>query len=106
MGKKSNPVIKVLENFKRKVERRVNVAQLILFGSRASGKAKKESDVDIIIVSKDFEGQKSFKRAPMFYYDWDYDYDTDIICLTPEELEKKKNQIGIIKNALKRSIQI
>jgi len=106
MGKKPNKITKILKEFKKKIEMKVKLENLILFGSRATGNEKADSDIDLIIVSENFAGQKSFKRAIQFYKDWDYDYDTDIICLTPQELEIKKKQIGIIKNALKNSITI
>lgn len=99
--------IKILKDFKKKINNnKVNIKSFILFGSRARGDEKDNSDIDLIIVSKDFEGQKSFKRARGFYADWDSDYETDIICLTPEELEKKKKEIGIIKNVIKEGIEI
>ena len=37
---------------------------------------------------------------------WGYDYDVDIICLTPQELDKKKKEIGIIKEAVREGIEI
>ncbi len=106
MDKKSNKIINLLKNFKSKAKKIVDVESLILFGSRARGNEKENSDVDLIIVSKDFEGQKSFKRPAKFYVAWDNDYNTDIICLTPQELEIKRKQISIIKNAMKEGITI
>jgi len=106
MGKESDEIKKLLRNFKRRIKQKIILDRLILFGSRARGTAKENSDIDLIIVSKDFENQKSFRRPAKFYVDWDYDYDTDIICLTPNELEIKKKQIGIIKTAVKEGILI
>lgn len=97
---------KILENFKKRLEKKINLDRLILFGSRARNDAREDSDMDLIIVSKDFEGQKSFRRPVEFYFEWDSDYNTDIICLTPKELEIKRKQIGIIKTALKEGINI
>ncbi len=37
---------------------------------------------------------------------WDYDFDIDILCLTPEELKEKQQQIGIIREAMKEGIEI
>lgn len=105
MGKETN-IIKLLQKFKKKLEKRIRVKSLILFGSRAKGQEKENSDIDLIIVSEDFAGQKSYKRPVNFYVDWDSEYDTDIICLTPQELEKKRKEIGIIKNAMKNSIEV
>jgi hypothetical protein len=43
----------------------LSVARLIVFGSQATGKANKESDIDIAIISDDFEGKDIFERARM-----------------------------------------
>ena len=106
MGKNPNEIIGLLEKFKRKVGKIVCLNKLILFGSMARGDSKKNSDVDIILVSEDFEGQKYFRRSAPFYLAWDYDYDTDIICLTPRELLKKQKEIGVVRSALKEGIEI
>jgi uncharacterized protein len=104
VGKESIKIKKILEEFKSKVEKLVNLDKMILFGSQARGEETENSDIDIIIVSEDFENQKSFRRAGKFYLEWDYNIDSDIICLTPKELEEKKNKISIIKTALKEGI--
>ncbi len=91
----------LLKEFKKNLARKIKVDKLILFGSRAKGKSEKSSDIDLLIVSRDFRGKKYFKRSPEFYLMWDYPYDVDILCLTPEELEEKRNQIGVIQEALK-----
>jgi predicted nucleotidyltransferase len=90
MGKKSNEVIKILKSFKKRVESSVKLKKLILFGSQARGNANKSSDIDLILVSEDFKNKKSYQRSAPFYLQWDYDYNTDIICLTPQELEVKR----------------
>lgn len=49
---------------KKLLERRgIEVHKIVIFGSYAKGKEKKESDIDIIIVSKDFENQDIFGRV-------------------------------------------
>jgi predicted nucleotidyltransferase len=40
----------------------VNVTKIILFGSQARGNASPESDVDIVLISKDFRNKGIFKR--------------------------------------------
>ena len=39
----------------------VSVSKIILFGSQARGKASAESDVDIVLISRDF-GKKIFTK--------------------------------------------
>lgn len=39
----------------------ISVEKIIIFGSYAKGKEKEDSDIDIIIVSKDFRGKDIFE---------------------------------------------
>jgi predicted nucleotidyltransferase len=43
----------------------ISVSQIILFGSSAKGKAREDSDIDIIIVSKDFRNKDIFEKAEL-----------------------------------------
>ncbi len=97
-------LIVALKEFIWKVKKKVKVEQIILFGSRARGTAKKTSDIDLLIISKDFEKIKSFKRAQSLYLLWNQPYDIDLICLTPQELNKKQHEIGLVQDALKEGI--
>ena len=106
MDKKKDKLIPMLESFKNKVNKKVKIDKIIFFGSRAKGIQKKISDIDLLVISKDFKGKKYFKRAPQFYLMWDYNYDVDIFCLTPEELKIKQKEIGIINQAVKEGIEI
>jgi len=48
-------VIKKLKNFYRSLEKEgVRVAKMVLYGSYATGKVHKYSDIDVAAVSKDF----------------------------------------------------
>ena|SRR3990167_5293223 len=106
MDKKNDAIIPMLKEFKKKAGKKIKLDKLIFFGSRATGKSKKNSDVDLLLISKKFKGKKHFKRSPLFYLIWDYPYDADILCLTPEELKKKMGQIGVVKQAVKEGIEI
>lgn len=106
MDQEKNKLVKELKKFKKNINKNIQIDKLIFFGSRALGKQKKASDVDILLISKDFKGKKYFKRSPPFYLMWDYSYDVDILCLTPNELAKKQKQIGLIRQAVKEGIEI
>lgn len=106
MHKEKNKLMPVLEEFKKNISQSTQIDKFIFFGSRAKGKSKKTSDIDLLVVSKDFKGKKYFKRSPKFYLMWNHPYDIDILCLTPEELAKKQKQIGIIRQAVKEGILI
>jgi len=97
--------IEVARKIKESLEKKgIRVEKIILFGSRARGDHKKESDYDFIIVSRDFEGIPIFKRIEMVL---DVRENIDVICLTPEEFEREKNFIGsVVYNAVKEGIEI
>ncbi len=47
---------KVLREYRRKLQQRIKIRQVILFGSYARGRPRDYSDVDLAIISPDFEG--------------------------------------------------
>ncbi len=46
-------------------DRSIRVSKIIVFGSYAKGNHNKNSDIDIIIVSKDFRNKDIFERVDM-----------------------------------------
>ncbi|MCK4997016.1 nucleotidyltransferase domain-containing protein [Candidatus Pacearchaeota archaeon] len=105
MDRNQSEVIKLIKNFKNKIKN-IKLDKVILFGSYSKGTQKRGSDIDLLVISNDFENIKSFKRANDLYLNWDIDIDIDFICLTNEELRIKKNQIGIVSEALKTGVVI
>jgi len=104
MDKKEH--INNLKEFKKKLSKLISINKMILFGSRAYGTPKEWSDFDLMIVSTDFRKKVSFRRSLGFYKYWDLDYPVDFLCYTPEEFNKLKKQITIVKEAVKRGIEI
>ena len=99
-------ILKNLNIFKQNLGNKVQIGKVIFFGSRASGKPHKDSDIDLIIVSKDFRG-KTFRERPVGFYDyWNLDYPVDFLCYTPEEFNKLKKQITIVREAVNNGIEI
>lgn len=71
----------------------VRVKQIILFGSQSDGSANSESDIDLCVISDNFEGKGILERAKMIRNAEietikKYLIQLDIINMTPEELEK------------------
>ena len=54
-------VIRILKDLTR--QKGIDVDRIVVFGSYARGEEKKGSDIDIIIVSRDFEGKDIFDRV-------------------------------------------
>ena len=99
-------LIQQLKEFKRRLSRKLPIEKMILFGSRARGEFRVHSDVDLLIVSPEFKGVKSYKRPLSFYEDWHIDLPFEFICLTPEEFKEKSQQITIVREAVKEGIEI
>jgi len=101
MGKKE---IAGIKEFIKKLNTDFKISKVILFGSRASGKFNKNSDIDLIIVSSDFEKMNFLERASKMYDYWELKYPVDFLCYTPEEFNSLKRRITIVKETLKEGI--
>ena len=104
MGKKTD--LKIVNEFKRKVSKYLLLKKLILFGSRATGKTHEFSDFDLIVVSPNFKKEKTFNRGIKLYDYWNLNYPVDFLCYTPEEFNRLKKKVTIVKEALKDGIEI
>ena len=105
MDKKAT-LLKKLKEFKENLNKRIHINKIIFFGSRARGEPHKDSDIDLLIISKDFENKKFRYRAIGFYNDWNLEYAVDFLCYTPEEFNKLKNQVTIVRRAVEEGIEI
>jgi len=105
MDKKA-ALIKSLKKFAQEVSDDIPVDKMYLFGSRAKGKVKRSSDVDLLLVSTKFIGKRRLQRAPQLYMRWNLDYPVDFVCLTPKEFHERKNEIGVVQEAVKKGIKI
>ncbi|HSD57502.1 MAG TPA: nucleotidyltransferase domain-containing protein [Methanotrichaceae archaeon] len=95
-----------LRKFKRLVEKRFRLEKMILFGSRARDDWLYTSDVDLILVSENFQSMNFLQRMREISLLWDCDLLLEPLCYTPEEFERKKGELGIVRNALKYGIEI
>ncbi|PKP60831.1 MAG: hypothetical protein CVT88_01755 [Candidatus Altiarchaeales archaeon HGW-Altiarchaeales-1] len=86
-----------------------NVKNILLFGSRATGKYDKYSDWDFLIVVKENMtltrkrevAHKIRKRLAEFYMP------CDVLVRSEKEVEERKNVIGsIIKSVIKESVPL
>lgn len=80
-------------------ERNIQVEKIIIFGSYATGNYKKDSDVDIAIISKDFEGKDIFQKAEMlkglkWFLTERFMLPFDIIPLSLKELQESSSMIA------------
>jgi len=99
-------LVKTLKLFKRKAARHHKLQRMLLFGSRATGMARPDSDIDLIVVSDEFTGKSAYDRPTRLYMDWDLDYPVDMLCYTPEEFRRLAKRHSIIREALKTGVTI
>ena len=105
-GYENKKIMNALKKYLRDVGKHFKVEKALLFGSRAGEDYFLNSDVDLIIVSPDFEKINFRKRMGELLEWWDEKVDLEVIGYTPEEFEKKKKQIGIVRQAVKEGIEI
>ena len=99
MGSSRDPIVR---SFVDVVTKKVSPCKIILFGSRATGKARKDSDYDFLVISPKFKKIEWEERsAQMYFLKRNIPAAMDIICLTPEEVEAKRKEIGIIRDVIK-----
>lgn len=104
MGKPDDPIIK---SFVKVVRKSFPTCRIFLFGSRAQGKAKVDSDYDFLLISPQFRKLDWEKRsATVYHLKRNIPAAMDFLCYTPEEFTRKKKQIGIVQEAVKEGIEL
>ncbi|MEM2865871.1 MAG: nucleotidyltransferase domain-containing protein [Candidatus Hadarchaeales archaeon] len=103
MGGEENEEVR---RFVKKLREKIRVEKVILFGSRARGDHLEDSDVDLIVVSRDFEGLPFFERMDKLILLWESPLDLELLCYTPEEFERKRKEIGTVRQAVKEGVEV
>ena len=85
----------LIQSMVRRLVREFAPEQVILFGSRARGDARPDSDVDLLIVTP-VTGSKREKEIAMRVALHHIAVPKDIIVVTPEEMERKRNIVGTV----------
>jgi len=88
------------------IERIFAPEHVILFGSRATGDARADSDIDLILVSDRFKGVRFPDRMADFLVKIRPDPDVEAFCYTPEEFEEMTGRIGVIADAAREGIWV
>ena len=92
---------KIVREFVKRVKGGFGAEKIIFFGSRARGDHLATSDYDFIVVSGRFRGIHFLSRpAAVYRAVLDLPASFDIICYTPEEFERKKRQLGMVREAV------
>lgn len=86
-------VLKVIRTFKNALASTgINAEKMILYGSHANGCARKDSDIDLIVISSGFSDKNYWERIHILT---DAIYQTfapiEALAFTPEEWQSEKS---------------
>jgi len=71
LATKTIQIPKIVHQFIEELKKNISIEKVILFGSYVKNKRKKWSDIDLAIISNDFEGVDYFDRLVMLgKYAW------------------------------------
>lgn len=86
--------------------RNINVDKIILFGSYGRGKPRKDSDIDLAFISKDFEKYNLFERQKILSECRKGFLPTDVIAYSPDMVEQKRNSSPLVRQILNEGITL
>lgn len=98
-----------LIRFAARLRKDVGAERVLLFGSRASGRADADSDYDLIVVAERFASIERPRRAiglRQLWYEEGGDSPMDLICLTPEEFATAERRISLVAAVLPEAIEL
>ncbi|MBI4488649.1 MAG: nucleotidyltransferase domain-containing protein [Deltaproteobacteria bacterium] len=93
MDKKA--ALEILSRFRKAIEaQHVMVEKLILFGSYATGANREGSDIDVVVISKDFAGKDYWERTDILSQAiYEVFEPIEAVAMTPEEWEKGESAV-------------
>lgn len=77
---------------------------VLAFGSRARGEGLAHSDLDLLIVSDAFRDVPWLARPVLVHEALDLPFGVDLLCYTPEEYERKRRELGIVRTATEEGL--
>lgn len=88
-----------VKEFLIQMRRAFRPEHVFLFGSRASGTARRSSDWDFIVVASSFRGLDPYRRS-VEVHRLPGTFPMDVLCYTPEEFEARKRRISIVRECI------
>jgi predicted nucleotidyltransferase len=94
----------IIEEYALELKKRIEISQIILFGSAARGKMTKDSDVDLIVLSNSFRNMDFIKRLQLLSHarmGKARRVAMDILGYTPQEAKELSRDSSLLKEALR-----
>jgi predicted nucleotidyltransferase len=98
-----------LRRFAKALHDEMGATRVLLFGSRARGQERRDSDCDLIVVSPRFAQISRLKRElglRDIWYRVGGDGPVDFICLTQDEFDAASHRISLIQAVLPEAIDL
>ncbi|MCE5340413.1 MAG: nucleotidyltransferase domain-containing protein [Planctomycetaceae bacterium] len=88
-------VLKIISEFRSLLESKgIKSQKLILFGSFAKGNFHQESDIDLVVISKDFENKNYWERIEILSEAiYEMFKPIEAVAMTPDEWEQGDSMI-------------
>lgn len=83
--------------FITRLGKKFKVEKALLFGSTATGSRLSDSDVDIIVVSRDFEAFPIPERLAQIQREWRGEEEIQALAYTPEEFSQISNRLTMVE---------
>ncbi len=111
MDRKKNKVKKIIKEYIKYFPSHIKPEGVFLFGSYATGKIREDSDIDLIVISSDFEKIDFMKRLILLSHVQGANKLTrstpmDIIGYTPKEFKNIGKESIIMRQAKKEGKMI
>jgi predicted nucleotidyltransferase len=99
-----------VERYRKEVLPKLTAAlrpsSILLFGSRAAGTARPESDLDVIIVAEAFAGIPFVRRMAYVLGLVRFPKHVDYLCYTREEFARIRESSSVIQGALRECAEL
>jgi len=108
-GVLSGEVKEAVEEFLKELSKRFRVSCVYVFGSRVRGDWIKTSDIDLVVISRDFEGMSLTRRLDVvneIVWRRRIRPYIEVIPLTPEEFEERKRLSAVLRDASKYWVKV
>jgi len=91
MDKKT--VLEIISSFRKAIESEgIKINKLILFGSYATGRYREDSDIDVVVISQDFNDKGYWERIDILSSAiYQVFQPIEAVAMTPEEWERGKS---------------
>ncbi|MBI5176981.1 nucleotidyltransferase domain-containing protein [Candidatus Micrarchaeota archaeon] len=95
-----------LNEFLKDIRTLYSDARVYLFGSRARGNQRKDSDYDLIVISRKFVKKDFIDRPETIWKNSDVVIGADLLCYTPAEFSRISKTSFVLREAMRDAIPL